>query len=76
MPDKRQTICGRVSYTKETFFLLNRFTLRIRDPDIEARFNKKRTEKFSTLFTPVLISVLLLTVERVITYLLRKAENR
>lgn len=76
MPDKHQTVCGRMSYTKETYFLLNRFTLRIRDPEIEARFNKKRTEKFSTLFLPVLISVLLLTVERVTTYFLRKHENR
>ena len=41
-------------YSKRSSYLLNNLTLKIRDPIIRQEYDKRRTERFNSLYYPVL----------------------
>ena len=43
------------AYQARSHFLLNKYTLRIKDPEIENELTKRRIERFQTLLVPVSI---------------------
>jgi hypothetical protein len=61
----------RSSYTPETYYLLNKYTLKISDPTIRKTFLKKRSDKFNSFFRPICIIVGLMTFGRFYTHFAR-----
>lgn len=61
----------RYAYQKSTYYLMNTFTLSIRDPAIQKTFNENRARKFEQLFYPMSLVVIGLVVVRLVLYFMK-----
>ena len=44
------------AYDRQSHFLLNKFTLRIRDPEITEQLAKRRADRYDSLFYPTVVT--------------------
>ena len=60
------------AYRKETYELLNYFTLHIKDPEIREEFEKSRIANFARLYRPCAFFVVMLFITRLVLFLSMK----
>ena len=72
MLSSKPSLFGKLSYTADTYFMLNRFTLAIKDPVIHLTFLEKRRDKFNSFFVPMCIVISLLVLERLVTHFIKE----
>lgn len=72
MLSSKPSLFGKLSYTADTYFMLNRFTLAIKDPVIHLTFLEKRRDKFNSFFMPMCIVISLIVLERLVTHFIKE----
>ena len=48
------------TFRKETYYMMNHYTLKIKDPEMRCDFENDRSQNFDRLFVPMLLVVICL----------------
>lgn len=56
------------TFRKETYFMMNHYSLRIKDPEIREDFENNRMQNFDRLFAPMLLVVVVLQIAKLASW--------